>query len=62
MTKERLKGILLAEPKSKNAFMRHGSKFVKPFDFNNGLYEMEDTKTDFYLIGNINEAIHFLMS
>lgn len=39
--------------------MRHFSHIVKPFDYEKGLYEMEDTATGWYLIGTLEEATEF---
>lgn len=61
MTRETVGKILSKRPHN-NAFMRHFSRIVKPFNYEKGLYEMEDTATGWYLIGTLEEATEFLMN
>lgn len=61
MTREMVMEILSKRPHN-NAFMRHFSRIVKPFDYEKGLYEMEDTTNGWYLIGTLDEATDFLMN
>ena len=59
LTADKVREILSSEPKE-GAYMRHNSRVVKPFEL--GLFELEDSSNDYYIIGSLNEAVEFLMN
>jgi hypothetical protein len=62
MTRERVKTILSQKPRNNSAFMRHKTRIVRPYEWRLGVYELEDTKTGYYILGSIDEAVDFLMT
>lgn len=59
MTRKDVEAILTSKPHT-NAYIRHHSRTVRPYNFTKGLYEMTDTKSDYSSIGTIKDAVDFL--